>query len=60
MMKPAWFFRLVGMDGERAGPRVAYDPVDGLPRSEVDAWLARNPELRRRHEAELLRRSGAK
>jgi hypothetical protein len=38
---------------------VAYDPIYGLPKSVIDAWLAHNPQLRRQHEAELLRRGSA-
>jgi hypothetical protein len=58
-MKLAWFFRLFGEGGKPAWPSVAYDPVYGLPKSEIDAWLARNPELRRQHEAALQQlRSG--
>jgi len=56
MMKFAWFFRLFGEGSKPDPPSVAYDPVYGLPKSEIDAWLAHNPELRRQHEAELLRR----
>jgi hypothetical protein len=59
-MKFKWFFRLFGEDGEPARPHIAYDPVYGLPKSEVDAWLAHNPELRSQHEAELQRRKSAK
>lgn len=59
-MKFAWFFRLLGEGGKLARHHVAYDPVYGLAKSEIDAWLAHNPELRRQHEAELQRRSGAK
>jgi hypothetical protein len=48
-----------GEGGKPAQPPVAYDPIYGLPKSEIDAWLAHNPELRRQHEAELQRlRSG--
>ena len=59
-MKFAWLFRLFGEGGKPARPPVAYDPVYGLPKSEIDAWLAHNPELRRQHEAELQRRRSAK
>jgi hypothetical protein len=56
MMKFTWFFRLFGEGGKPAPPPVAYDPIYGLPKSEIDSWLAHNPELRRQHEAELQRR----
>lgn len=59
MMKFAWFFRLFGEGGKPPAPSVAYDPVYGLPKSEIDAWLAHNPELRKQHEFELQRRSRA-
>lgn len=59
-MKFAWLFRLLGEGGNPAPPPVAYDPIYGLPKSEIDAWLAHNPELRRKHEAELQRRRSAK
>ena len=59
-MKFPWFFRLFGEGGKPARRPVAYDPVYGLPKSEIDAWLAHNPELRRQHEAELQRRRDAK
>jgi hypothetical protein len=59
-MKFAWFFRLFAEGGKPARRPMAYDPVYRLAKSEIDAWLAHNPELRRQHEAELQRRSGAK
>jgi hypothetical protein len=59
-MKFAWFFRLLGEGGKPARRPMAYDPVYGLAKSEIDAWLAHNPELRRQHEAELQRRRDAK
>ena len=59
-MKFAWFLRFFGEGAKPALPLVAYDPVYGLAKSKIDAWLAHNPELRRRHEAELQRLSGAK
>jgi hypothetical protein len=59
-MKFAWFFRLFGEGSKPARPVVAYDPIYGLPKSVIDAWLAHNPELRRKHEAELQRRRSAK
>ncbi len=59
-MKFAWFFRLLGEGGKPAQHDVVYDPVYGLAKSEIDAWLAHNPELRRQHEAELQRRRDAK
>jgi hypothetical protein len=59
-MKLAWFFRLFGEGGKPARRPAAYDPVYGLPKSEIDAWLAHNPALRRQHEAELQRRRDAK
>ena len=59
-MKFAWFNRLLGEGGKPAQHHVAYDPVYGLAKSEIDAWLAHNPELRRQHEAELQRRRDAK
>jgi len=58
-MRTAWFFRLFGEGGKPARPAVVYDPVYGLPKSVIDAWLAHNPELRRQHEAELQRRGSA-
>lgn len=59
-MKFAWLFRLLGESDKPARPAVAYDTIYGLPKSEIDAWLAHNPELRRQHEAELQRRRSAK
>lgn len=59
-MKLAWLFRLLGEDDKPARPPVAYDPIYGLAKSEIDAWLAHNPELSRRHEAEIQRRKSAK
>jgi hypothetical protein len=58
-MKFAWLFRLLGEGSNPARPPVAYDPIYGLPKSVIDAWLAHNPELRRQHEVELLRRGSA-
>jgi hypothetical protein len=53
IVKFAWLFRLLGEGGKSARYPVVYDPVYGLAKSEIDAWLAHNPELRREHEAEL-------
>ncbi len=59
-MKFAWFFRFLGDGGKPAQHEVTYDPVYGLEKSAIDAWLAHNPELRRQHEAELQRRRDVK
>ena len=40
----------------KAEERPAYDPVYGLPTPAVGKWLARNPQLKERHQADLRRR----
>ncbi len=50
--------------GERDGPAdqpepapPEYEPVYGLPRRAIEAWLARNPRLRKEYEEEWLDRN---
>jgi hypothetical protein len=38
--------------GDRT-PKTEYDPIYGLSRRSVNDWFARNPKLRKKHEAEL-------
>lgn len=59
-----WLFPRIEQGGRPAG-RCAeydgeYDPVYGLPKSALAAWLGRNPALGKEHEAELRRRREAK
>jgi hypothetical protein len=54
------FFRFLGVGGIAVPPPVPYDPVYGLPKSVIDAWLAHNPELRRQHDIALRQRGGVK
>jgi hypothetical protein len=60
----AWLFPRWEKDGQPAGRRAEYDgeydPVYGLPKSALAAWLARNPALGEEHEAELRRRRAGK
>jgi hypothetical protein len=53
----AWLFPRSETDGQPAGRRVEYDgdydPVYGLPKSAIAAWLGRNPALGKEYEAEL-------
>ncbi len=55
-----WLFPPVKQGGRPAAPAAEYDgeydPVYGLPKSALAAWLARNPVLGKEHEAELRRR----
>jgi hypothetical protein len=59
-----WLYPRIGQGGRPAGPLAEYDgefePVYGLPKSALAAWLARNPSLAKEYEAELRRRNGAK
>jgi hypothetical protein len=54
-----WLFPRAEPGGRLAGPRAEYDgeydPVYGLPKSALAAWLARNPALGKEYEAELPR-----
>ncbi len=52
-MNFAWLYRHLRANVKLATPPVSYDPVYGLSKAAVDAWLAHNPELRRQHEIEL-------
>jgi hypothetical protein len=59
-MKFSGFFRFLGVGGTAVRPPVPYDPVYGLPKSAIDAWLAHNPELRSQHALKLRQRRGVK
>jgi hypothetical protein len=59
-MSFAWLFRYLGANVNSVTPPIAYDPVYGLPKSTIDAWLAQNPELRRQHDTALRHRGGVK
>ena len=37
---------------ETTPPESEFEPVFGLPRHEVEAWLARNPHLRQQYEVD--------
>ena len=37
---------------ETTPPEIEFEPVYGLPRHEVEAWLARNPHLRQQYEVD--------
>lgn len=54
------FLRFFGAGGKPVPPPLPYDPVYGLPKSAIDAWLAHNPELRRQHDFALRQRAGVK
>ena len=59
-MNFARLFRYLRANVHPAASPVLYDPVYGLPKSAIDAWLAHNPELRRHHETELRQRGSVK
>lgn len=48
------FGRLLGLGDHEPPAEAQYDPVYGLPLRAVDAWLARNPRLRKQCPTRLL------
>ena len=47
--------RLLGIAQKRPEPP-EFEPIYGLPRRSLDAWLARNPKLKQEYEAKLKSR----
>jgi hypothetical protein len=44
------------LESRRAKELSRFEPIYGLPRRSLDAWLARNPQLRKEYEIELAAR----
>lgn len=45
--------QLLGVAAEPGPPGSDYDPIYGLSRRAINDWLARNPQLKREHDAQL-------